>query len=228
MPFRPKTQNTQRHDLLLDLYDHLLRSLGPSRWWPAETPFEVCIGAILTQNAPWSGVVKAIGNLRDLGMFSVDGILAAENHLLAEAIRPTVYYNQKAKRVKAFCRFLSDEFGGDVAAMRDLELWDIRRRLLEISGIGRETADSILLYALEMPAFVVDAYTKRIFLRHGMVDEECEYEDLQEYFEEALEPETAFYNEFHALLCRVGAIFCKRKPDCERCPGREVLGVPDL
>ncbi len=173
-------------------------------------------------------MVKAIHQLRDLGIFSVPGILAADDRVLAEAVRPTIYYNQKAKRLKTFCRFLEDEFDGDVARMRDLDPWDARRRLLEIPGIGLETADSILLYALGMPVFVVDAYTKRIFLRHGLVDEECEYEDLKEFFEDALEPDVAFFNEFHALICRVGAEFCKRKPDCTRCPARAVLGEPGL
>lgn len=223
-----KAQTAQRRELLQELYRRLLCSLGPSHWWPAETPFEVCIGAILTQNAPWTGVVKAIRNLRDLGIFSVEGILAADDLDLAEAVRSTIYFNQKAKRLKAFCRFLKDEFGSDVTAMRELEPWDAQRRLLEIPGIGFETADSILLYALGMPVFVVDAYTKRIFLRHGLVDEECGYENLKEFFEDVLEPDAAFFNEFHALLCRVGADFCRRKPDCDRCPARVVLGEPDL
>lgn len=228
MSLLSRVQNEKRRNSLLNLYETLETSLGPSHWWPADTPFEVCIGAILTQNAPWTGVTKAIRNLRDIGAFTAESIAGTDDRVLAEAVRPTVYYNQKAKRLKVFCRFLLEEFGGKVEAMRDLEPRDARRRLLEIRGIGYETADSILLYALGMPVFVVDAYTKRILIRHGLMDEECGYEYLKEYFEDVIEPDAALYNEFHALLCRVGAEFCKRKPICDRCPVRGAWGEPAL
>lgn len=215
-----------RRVFLLELYGTLERAFGPMRWWPADTPFEVCIGAILTQNAPWSGVVKAIRQLRGTGLFGVQAIADADEQALAEAIRPSIYYNQKARRLKTFCRFLLEEHGGVVERMGTLGCREARRNLLALPGIGYETADSILLYALGKPVFVVDAYTKRICARHGMISGECGYEELRGYFEDALEPSAELFNEFHALLCRLGAEYCRRKPRCEGCPARELLGDP--
>jgi endonuclease-3 related protein len=211
----------------MELYNVLLRSMGPSGWWPADTSFEVCIGAILTQNAPWSGVVRAIGNLKESGMFGVGAIAHADERTLAEAIRPAVYYNQKAKKLKAFCRFLLDRYKGGIEKMAALDPTRARRELLSVPGIGYETADSILLYALGMPVFVVDAYTKRILTRHHIVPEDCGYEELREFFEDRLEPDPVFFNEFHAQLCRLGAEYCRKRPRCGDCPARTVLGEPE-
>jgi len=213
--------------ILLDLYESLVSALGPSGWWPAETPFEVCVGAVLTQNAPWGGVVKAITALKERGIFSPEGITKADEAALAEALRPTVYFNQKARRLRAFCGFLLDRYGGDVERLRDHDPADVRSQLLALPRNGRETADSMLLYALDMPVFVVDAYTHRILSRHGMIDENVGYEELRGYFEDVLEPDPRLFNEFHALLCRVGAGYCKKKPRCAECPARLVLGEPD-
>ncbi|MFA6471955.1 MAG: endonuclease III domain-containing protein, partial [Candidatus Latescibacterota bacterium] len=138
----------KRHNILHNLYDALEKTLGPANWWPADTPFEVCIGAILTQNAPWTGVCKAILGLQERGIFTVEGIAQADERILAEAIRPAVYYNQKARRLKTFCRFIIDKCGSRVEEIGKWEIPEARRRLLELSGIGYETADSILLYAL--------------------------------------------------------------------------------
>jgi endonuclease-3 related protein len=215
-----------RRDLLRRLYDALESAYGPMRWWPADTPFEVCAGAILTQNAPWDGVVKAIRALKELGVFSAEGIADADVGMIAAAIRPTVYYNQKARRLKTFCEYLLAEHDGGIEEMRRLELPEARQRLLAMSGIGYETADSMLLYALGMPVFVVDAYTCRILFRHGLADENWGYEETREFFESALEPDVALYNEFHALLCHLGAVCCKSKPDCAACPARAALGEP--
>jgi endonuclease III related protein len=220
MPSEPN----DRRKTLMELYTALQREMGPSGWWPADTPFEVCIGAILTQNAPWKGVVTAIGNLKKAGLFDVHALAGADDETLAREIRPTVYHHQKARRLKEFCRFLIEEHGGSVENMRSLELHEARRRLLALHGIGFETADSILLYALGLPVFVVDAYTKRICTRHGMIDETCGYEELRRYFEDALDRSAALYNEFHALLCRLGAGYCLRTPRCGICPARAVLG----
>ena len=217
-----------RRCLLLEVYDVLECSIGPTNWWPAETPFEVCIGAILTQNAPWSGVMSAIANLKGLGIFTASSIAETDTRVLAQAVRPSIYYNQKALRLRTFCRFLLDEFDGKIENMTVLELDNARRRLLALSGIGYETADSILLYALKKPVFVVDAYTKRILTRHGLAEPVWGYEDLRVFFEDVFEPDPDFYGEFHALLCLLGADACKRKPRCDECPVCNVLGKPVL
>ncbi len=237
--FGPPMRSTTRPNLLHLLYDALEAAFGPMSWWPATadsssphggvaTPFEVCIGAILTQNAPWTGVTKAIRALKDLGIFSAEGIVSADERTIAEAIRPTIYHNRKTRRLKVFCDFLLEGCGGRIETLKNLDPDEARLRLLAVPGIGFETADSILLYALGMPVFVVDAYTKRIALRHGLVSEECEYEELRSLFERALDPDPSLYNEFHALLCHLGATHCRRKPDCGRCPARAILGEPAL
>jgi len=218
----------KRHHILHNLYDALEKAIGPAHWWPADTPFEVCIGAILTQNAPWAGVRKAISGLQERGIFTVEGIAEADERILAEAVRPAIYHNQKARRLKTFCRFLLEECGGRVEEIGEWEILEARGKLLNLSGIGYETADSILLYALGMPIFVVDAYTKRILIRHSMIDEECGYEELRAFFEDALDPDPILYNEFHALLCLSGAKFCRKKPLCDQCPALEILGEPVL
>jgi len=217
-----------RRWLLLGLYDVLERAMGPTNWWPAETPFEVCIGAILTQNAPWSGVARAIANLKHEGLFDSASIACADEKMLADLIRPSIYYNQKARRLKAFCLFLEERYGGAVENLAVLGLEEVRTILLSLPGIGFETADSMLLYVLKKPIFVVDAYTKRIFLRHGLAQLSWGYEDLRHFVEDVLTPDPVKYGEFHALLCLVGAQFCKRTPQCDACPVREVLGSPAL
>lgn len=220
-----------RRDLHLRLYTHLENSCGPLHWWPSVTspgeracPFEVCVGAILTQNAPWLGVVRSIETMLKRGIFSIEGILQSDDAALSDAIRPSIYHNQKARRLRDFCCFLRDACGGRIEPVGDDAPDTARARLLAIPGIGRETADSILLYALGMPVFVVDAYTKRIFLRHGLINGDCGYETLRGFFEDALNPDPVLYNEYHALLCHVGAVFCKPRPDCVNCPARVILG----
>jgi len=214
--------------LLMDVYEALEAAFGPMNWWPADTPFEVCIGAILTQNAPWTGVARSILNLKERGLFDVRVIAGASEEVLADAVRPSIYYNQKAKRLQLFCRFLLEELGGEVENLKGAGPRRAREMLLSIPGVGFETADSILLYALGMPVFVVDAYTRRIFSRHGLVPPDCGYEELKGFFEEVLEPDVSFFNEFHALICRLGAEVCRKRPKCDACPAREVMGEPTV
>lgn len=216
----------ERRELLMSLHTALLAGYGPLGWWPAETSFEVCIGAILTQNAPWTGVRRSIQTLHERGLMSAARIADAPHEMIADAVRPSIYYNQKAKRLKTFCRFLLDRCSGSIDSLRDMQTDDVRALLLSLPGVGYETADSILLYALDMPVFVVDAYTRRILSRHQLVDDTIDYEELRYYFEDALDKDIRLYNEFHAELCRLGALTCRKKPQCGVCPAREILGEP--
>nr|WP_321466552.1 endonuclease III domain-containing protein [uncultured Desulfobulbus sp.] len=206
-------------DTLNEMYGRMLAQLGPQHWWPAETAFEVVVGAVLTQNTNWKNVERAIDNLKSAGFMSLDALCDLPTGLLAEYIRPAGYYNIKAGRLKNLLVFISEHFGNDLQAFLDQPLAEFREGLLSIKGVGRETADSILLYAAGLPIFVVDAYTHRILLRHQLIDEECDYEALQELFMDHLPCEVPLYNEFHALLVKVGNLYCKKKnPDCVACP----------
>ena len=200
------------------IYELLTAAYGPQRWWPAETPFEVMVGAVLTQNTNWKNVEKAIANLKSRGLLSPAALGRVPPGELAELIRPAGYYNVKAKRLGNLLRFVMDEFDGDLGAMGRLSTGDLRERLLAVSGVGRETCDSILLYALEKPTFVVDAYTARVLLRHGLIDESADYDEIKETFESALPQDARLFNEFHALLVQAGKRHCKPRPVCEDCP----------
>ncbi|MFC1692141.1 endonuclease III domain-containing protein [Candidatus Latescibacterota bacterium] len=224
--FGTSLHKESRRLLLMKLYNAMEKKLGPTNWWPADTPFEVCVGAILTQNAPWAGVEKSIANLKNLSIFNVDSIAETPVEVIADAVRPSIYYNQKAKRLKLFCKFLRKDFKGKIENMTDLKCADARERLLSLPGIGRETADSMLLYALKIPVFVVDAYTRRIFSRHGLIDPTWDYETLRHFFEEVLESNAVFYGEFHALICLLGSGICRGKPKCDDCPVLEIAGKP--
>jgi endonuclease III related protein len=207
-------------DKTLTLYfETLSRSLGPMRWWPARTPFEVIIGAILTQNTSWTNVERAIANLRGAKVMTLRAMERISTPRLAQLIRPSGYFRQKAKKLKAFTRFLRRDFGGSLARMFRTPTAVLRERLLEVHGIGRETADSILLYAGEHPTFVVDAYTHRILTRHGITDDKPDYERVRALFERNLPVDVRLYNEFHALLVNVGKNWCRpREPRCTECP----------
>lgn len=208
-----------RRSLLYAMYDAMLEALGPSHWWPGETPFEVAVGAILTQNTNWSNTARAIANLRAAGVLEPAALAALPDTRLAELIRPAGYFRLKAGRLKNFLRFLRDEAGLSMAALNGKSLATLRPKLLEVKGVGPETADSILLYALSQPTFVVDAYTKRILSRHGMVPEDAGYDEMRDLYMGALDPDPALYNEYHALLVRVGKDFCRPKaPRCAACP----------
>ncbi len=201
---------------LEEIYRRLFDYFGPQHWWPAESDFEVCVGAILTQNTSWSNVEKAVENLKRAGALSPDAIASMPQDELEKLIKPSGFYRQKAKRLKEFCRWLIDTGGLD--ALREMPLDVARNRLLEVKGIGRETADSILLYALEKPIFVVDAYTYRILLRHNIIDEDTDYDTMQELFMNAFSPDVELFKEYHALLVMAGKNFCKKKPLCDGCP----------
>ena len=204
--------------LLEELYQRLWEAFGPQGWWPGETPFEVAVGAILTQNTNWNNVALAIRALKDHDLLEPQALHDLPEAELAQLIRPAGYYNIKARRIKNFLDFLANHFGNSLGQMAAADLSDLRPALLTIKGVGPETADSILLYALAKPTFVVDAYTFRILSRHGLIPEACAYEDLRQWFMEHLPAEVDLYQEFHALLVRLGKEWCRPQPRCANCP----------
>jgi endonuclease III related protein len=200
------------------LYTILLQHYGPQGWWPGETPLEVAVGAILTQNTNWQNVALAIDRLKQAGLLSATALSELPETELAAYIRPAGYYNLKARRLKNFLALLFSSYNGSMAEMADARLEILRPELLAVKGIGPETADSILLYGLEKPTFVVDAYTFRILSRHGLAADPCSYEELQAVFMEALPTEIALYQEYHALLVQTGKECCRPQPRCADCP----------
>jgi endonuclease-3 related protein len=208
---------------LREIYDRLLAAFGTQHWWPGDTPLEICVGAVLTQNTAWVNVEKAIANLKNAGLLdgereSIQRMLATPDAELAALIRPSGYFNLKAKRLKGFLRFVQDAFDGDLSAMWKEPLESLRFRLLDVYGIGPETADSILLYAGGFPTFVVDAYTIRIMTRLGVADEGITYHAMKEGFELALPHDVGLFNEYHALLVKLGKDVCRpRGPRCGGC-----------
>lgn len=203
------------------IYRKLFSCFGPQRWWPARSRFEVMVGAILTQNTNWSNVEKAINNLRKNSLLDAGRLYRLPRGKLAAKIKSAGYYNIKAKRLKAFLKFLFQFYGGDIKTMSSADTRLLRRQLLSVNGIGPETADSILLYALDRPVFVVDAYTKRIFSRHRLIREDADYHEVQDLCLKNLKKDLRLFNEFHALLVKLGKDFClKNKPRCAICPLR--------
>lgn len=198
---------------LLQIYRILFEEYGPQHWWPGETRDEIIIGAILTQNTNWSNVEKAISKLKAANLLSLKILAQTKPELVAQHIRPTGYFNQKADRLVTIGRALSDY---KIPEHRD----EVRRSLLSLKGIGPETADSILLYAFELPYFVIDAYTTRIFSRLGIADSQSSYQDMQHLFMQNLEADTSLYNEYHALIVRHAKSFCLKQPKCSLCPLR--------
>jgi endonuclease-3 related protein len=200
------------------IYQHLYKALGPQKWWPADSPFEVIIGAILTQNTSWKNVEKALGVLKRNKVLTPRKLYDIEEKRLAEAIRSSGFYNIKAKRIKHFIRFLFENYQGSLERMFLEDGGCLREKLMEVNGVGPETVDSILLYAGGKPFFVVDAYTKRILLRHDLISDNASYHDIQALFMDNLEKDVSMFNEYHALLVYVGKYFCKKIPSCEGCP----------
>ncbi len=201
------------------IFDALLDAYGPQHWWPGDGgPTEIIIGAILTQNTNWKNVEKALAQLRAANLMDWAALRDVEIADLAQRIRPAGYYNLKARRLKHFVDWLWAEHDGEVDALAGVSLGILREDLLRINGIGPETADAILLYALEMPTFVVDAYTRRVAVRHRLIDEEVDYERLKSLFEDHLPEDVGMFNEYHALLVEVGKRHCKPKARCEGCP----------
>jgi endonuclease-3 related protein len=203
----------------MSIYERLLAAFGPQDWWPGDSPFEVCAGAILTQNTSWENVKRAISNLKNKGLLSPRAIYELPKESLARIIRPAGYYNIKAGRLQNFVAFLLGEFEGNLDNMFSMGLETLRPMLLDIKGIGPETADSILLYAGELPSFVVDVYTVRALMRHGFIDENADYEGVRSLFMDHLPADVELYNEYHALWVILGKSFCKKtKPRCGECP----------
>ena len=206
---------------LIDIYERLSRHYGPTDWWPGDTPFEIAVGAILTQNTNWKNVERAIANLKRERLLGPKKILACEDAVLEAALRPSGYFRVKARRLRNFCRYLVERYRGSMKRLATQPLDVLRAELLAVNGIGPETADDILLYACDKPVFVVDAYTRRIFSRHGLCAPDIAYEPLRALFERNLEPDLHLYKEYHGLIVFVGKDFCRRTPKCAECP----LGV---
>lgn len=203
---------------LLEIYKKLYDTFGPQHWWPGETPFEIAVGAILTQNTNWGNVEKAIDNLKKERVLNPESIYKIKTESLTTLIKPAGYFNVKAKRLKAFISFFVNEYNGSVERMKKEDMYILRLKLLHINGIGPETADSILLYALNKPVFVVDAYTKRVLSRHKFMEYDRTYEEFQELFHSSLKRDVKLFNEYHALFVKLGKTFCRKKPLCEGCP----------
>jgi endonuclease-3 related protein len=211
----PATLTSRR---LMEMFDLLLDHFGPQHWWPGETQLEVSVGAVLTQNTSWKNVEKTIRNLKQKGLLSLEELHALSPSALAPEIRSACFFNLKAKRLKGLIGFVMERYEGDLPRMLKEAPSSLREGLLSVKGIGRETADSILLYAAAVPIFVIDAYTYRILYRHGMAEEEATYEDLQALFMENLPEDPALFNEFHALIVSAGKEFCRKEPRCAGCP----------
>jgi endonuclease III related protein len=197
------------------IFEWLYKAYGPQHWWPGDTPFEVMVGAILTQNTAWSNVEKAMASLKALDCLSPEAILALSHESLAGLLRPSGYFNVKARRLQGFCEWYLAQGGYKTLAREETAA--LRRRLLGIKGLGPETADDILLYAFKRPVFVIDAYTRRLFARIGVIQGDEGYEELRYVFESALGPDVALYNEFHALIVRHAKEVCKSQPTCSGC-----------
>jgi endonuclease-3 related protein len=197
---------------LTRIYTRLFRCHGPQHWWPGDSVFEIMVGAVLTQNTAWTNVERAIDNLKAAGLLELPGILNTPPAELAQLIRPAGYFNVKAKRLLSLCRFLAEHPG--LERLADHEL---RERLLAVHGIGPETADDILLYAYARPVFVIDAYTRRLFSRLGLIQSDAGYETLRQAFERTLGPDVNLFNEYHALIVRHAKEVCRPKPICAEC-----------
>jgi endonuclease-3 related protein len=203
----------------LDVYERLSTHYGPQHWWPADSPFEILVGAVLTQNTNWGNVTLAIANLKDAACLNYTAMQSMPVETLAEYIRPSGYYNIKAVRLKNLLQMIADEYEGELQFLCDDSLDGARENLLRVKGVGPETADAILLYVAEKPIFVVDTYTHRVFSRHEIVLEDIDYYGLQQEFLDNLPEDISLFNEFHGLIVAVAKEFCKKgKPRCKECP----------
>lgn len=196
----------------------MLRAYGPQGWWPGETRTEIVVGAILTQNTNWRNVEKALARLKAEGLLNWAALREVAPARLAECIRPAGYFNIKTRRLKNFVAWLEEQHSGDFDGLERVHPAILREELLSITGIGPETADSILLYALEVPTFVVDAYTARVAGRHGLIEDSAGYDEIKALFEDHLPADARMFNEYHALLVAVGKRHCRPRAQCERCP----------
>ena len=227
-PFVRKPFYHMRHKdtgkALTAIYKVLSRAYGPQHWWPGDTPFEVMVGAVLTQNTAWTNVEKAIANLKKSRLLSLSRLHGAPGRRLASLIRPIGYFNIKAQRLKSLTAFVAGRYRGSLKRMFADDPRTLREGLLGVNGIGPETADSILLYAANRPYFVVDAYTKRVFGRHGLIADGAVYHEVQQLFMGNLPADVRLYNEYHALIVRIGKERCKKnRPLCAGCPLEKFL-----
>ena len=213
-------RNDKAKTLLPDIYNRLIAAYGPQHWWPgAGNPFDVCVGAILTQSTAWINVEKAMTKLRSAGGLSLIDIYEISEAELAELVHSSGYFNVKARKLKALAQHVFDHHGGDLTAMLGQPWADLRAELLSVYGIGEETADDIVLYAACAPSFVVDAYTKRIVDRIGIPPAQNRYESYRALFMDTIPPDVSIYNEYHALLVKLGKDVCKKSaPLCSECP----------
>ena len=202
-----------------DIYSRLRCQFGHRRWWPATTQGEIIIGAILTQSVSWRNASKAISNLKAHGLLSLEAVHQTDSNNIASLIKSTRFYNQKTKKLKYFTEFLFNRYKGNLEALFSRSLSVLRDELLQINGLGEETVDSILLYAGNKETFVVDAYTKRVFSRLGIIDENTSYRECQELFMANLNRDAKLYNDYHAQIVYLGHHYCKkRNPECTKCP----------
>jgi endonuclease-3 related protein len=209
---------------LQQVFDRLLAAYGPQHWWPGQSPLEVLVGAVLTQNTSWKNVERAIANLREADLLDAAALHALPVDELAELIRPAGYYRLKARRLRNVLDLVFERYGGSLEAMFAAPLESLREELLAVNGIGPETADAILLYAGGLPTFVVDAYTHRVLARHGWTEPDADYAEIQQQFHAALAPDARTFNEYHALLVRLGKERCRRaQADCQGCPLEDLL-----
>jgi len=203
---------------LLTIFDKLLDEFGKRNWWPGDTQLEIIIGAILTQNTSWKNVEKAILNMKKFNILDIKKLYTLDTSTLANIIKPAGFFNIKAQRIKAFIRFIYEEYGGTIKRLQNMNTQKLRELLLSIYGVGYETADSILLYAFNKPVFVVDGYTKRFLKNHNLYDGKLAYTDIQQYFMDNLPHNTYLFNEFHALIVYLCQTYCKKIPLCGSCP----------
>lgn len=210
-------------EILKKIYNLLYNAFGEMHWWPGDGQFEIIVGAILTQNTSWKNVEQAIENLKKENLLTPERMNKISEARLAEIIKPSGFYNQKAKKLKEFLNFFFKRFNGSFEKFSKETLFSLRQKLLSITGIGNETADSILLYALNKPIFVVDAYTKRVLTRHKIIDEKADYNEIERLFMENLLEDVKLFNNYHALFVRLGKDICKKtKPLCKGCPLDEI------
>ncbi len=216
----------QTANVLIDIYQRMVDHFGPQHWWPGDSPFEIMLGAVLTQNTNWQNVEKAIANLKEAGCLSYEAMAGMPREEIAALIRPAGYYNVKADRLCNLFAMITNNWDGDLSYFLDQPRGVVREELLNVKGVGPETADAMVLYAAGYPIFVVDAYTHRILSRHEIIPVDYGYFEIQELLMDNLTEDVELYNEYHALLVQTGKQFCKKtKPQCEKCPLAGVRGI---
>lgn len=220
-------RKTEMKQVINDIYQILLEKSGYLNWWPADSSFEVAVGAVLTQNTSWKGVQKAIVNLAQADLLDAEKLLEADPAKVGMLIRPSGYFNLKTGRLKSLCRFLIRHDAPDPARLDRFDTLELRNKLLDVKGIGKETADSIILYAVKKPIFVIDAYTRRIFSRMGLMDTKMEYDEMRAIFEVSLTPDVRLFGDYHARIVNCGKEYCQKKPKCLKCPLHPMCRYPD-